>query len=78
MWKQTFFREHIIWLVFVTLNQILQSQFFEKGFKKAENSEKNVVLLLFLFTLDNLVGCEHHLTLYIYIYFDQHLLVYYS
>ena len=24
----------------------------EKGFKKAENSEQNVVLLLFLFTLD--------------------------
>ena len=31
---------------------ILQSQFIEKGFRKAENSEQNVVLLLFLFTLD--------------------------
>ena len=29
----------------------IQSQFTEKGFKKAENSEQNVVLLLFLFTL---------------------------
>ena len=29
-----------------------QSQFIEKVFKKAENSEQNVVLLLFLFTLD--------------------------
>ena len=32
---------------------ILQSQFtenFEKGFKKAKNSEQNVLLLLFLFT----------------------------
>ena len=39
--------------VFVTLI-ILQSQFIEKGFKKAENSERvNVVLLLFLFTLDS-------------------------
>ena len=37
--------------VFVTLS-ILQSQFTEKGFKKAENSEQNVVLLLLLFTLD--------------------------
>ena len=35
--------------VFVTLS-ILQSQFIEKGLKKAENSEQNVVLLLtFLF-----------------------------
>ena len=37
--------------VFVMLS-ILQSQFIEKGFKKAENYEQNVVLLLFLFTLD--------------------------
>ena len=37
--------------VFVTLS-ILQSQFIEKGFKKAENCEQNVVLLLFLFTLE--------------------------
>ena len=29
---------------------ILQSQFIEKGFKKAENSKQYVVLLLFLFT----------------------------
>ena len=36
--------------VFVTLS-ILQSQFTEKGLKKAENSEQNVVLLLFLFRL---------------------------
>ena len=35
--------------IFVTLG-FLQSQFTEKGFKKAENSEQNVVLLLFLFT----------------------------
>ena len=33
---------------------ILQSQFIEKGFKKAENYEQNVVLLLFVFTLDYL------------------------
>ena len=32
---------------------ILQSQFTEKGFTKAENSEQNVVSLLFLFTLKN-------------------------
>ena len=31
---------------------IFQSQFTEKGFKKAENSEQNGVLLLFLFTLE--------------------------
>ena len=37
--------------VFVTLSS-LRSQFTEKGFKKAENSEQNVMLLLFLFTLD--------------------------
>ena len=30
---------------------ILQAQFIEKGFKKAENPEQNVELLLFLFTL---------------------------
>ena len=30
---------------------ILQSQFIEKSFRKAENSEQNVVLLLFLVTL---------------------------
>ena len=38
--------------VFVTLS-ILQSQFTEKGFKKTENSKQNVVLLLFLFTLES-------------------------
>ena len=38
--------------VFVMLN-ILQSQFIEKGLKKAENSEQNVVILLFLFALDS-------------------------
>ena len=43
--------------VFVTLS-ILQSQFSEIGFKKAENFEQNVVLLLFLFTLDKLMSCE--------------------
>ena len=32
------------------------SQLIKKGFKKAENSEQNVVLLLFLFTLNN-GGC---------------------
>ena len=37
--------------IFVMLS-ILESQFIEKGFKKAKNSEQNVVLLLFLFTLD--------------------------
>ena len=37
--------------VFVTLS-ILQSQFIEKDFKKSENSEQNVALLLCLFTLD--------------------------
>ena len=31
---------------------ILQSQFIDKRFKKTENYEQNVVLLLFLFTLD--------------------------
>ena len=36
---------------FVTLG-ILQSQFTEEGFKKTENSKQNVVLLLFVFTLD--------------------------
>ena len=41
---------HVFTYVFVTLS-ILQSEFIEKGFKKAENSEQNVVLLLFLFTL---------------------------
>ena len=35
---------------------ILQSQFSEKGFKKAENSKQNVVLLLFLFTLQTNTG----------------------
>ena len=34
--------------VFVMLS-IVQSQFIEKCFKKAQNSEQNVVLLLFLF-----------------------------
>ena len=32
---------------------ILQSQFIKKGFKKAENFEHSVVLLLFLFPLNN-------------------------
>lgn len=31
---------------------IFQSQFIEKGFRKTENFERNVVLLLSLFTLD--------------------------
>ena len=45
--------------VFVTLS-ILQSQFIEK----AENSEQNVVLLLFLYTLDSVIlFCEHPLIL---------------
>ena len=35
------------------LNPILQSRFTEKGFKKAENSEQNVALLLFLITLEH-------------------------
>ena len=37
---------------------ILQSQFAEKCFKKANNSEQNVVLLLFLFTLTNLLSWQ--------------------
>ena len=42
---------HVFTYVFVTPS-FLQSQFTEKGFKKAENSERvNVVLLLFLFML---------------------------
>ena len=36
---------------FMTLS-IFQFQFIEKGFKKTENFEHSVVLLLFLFTLD--------------------------
>ena len=31
---------------------ILQSQFIEKGFEKTENSEQNMVSVLFLFTLE--------------------------
>ena len=41
---------HVFTYVFVTPS-FLQSQFTEKGFKKTENSEQNVVLLLFLFML---------------------------
>ena len=33
--------------------KILQSQFIENSFKKAENSEQKVVLLLLLITLDS-------------------------
>ena len=43
--------------VFVTLS-IIQSQFIDQVFKKAENSEQNVVLLLFLFTLNDVVEDE--------------------
>ena len=43
---------HLITRVFMMLS-ILQSQFTEKGFKKTENSAQNVVLLLFLYMLDN-------------------------
>ena len=43
---------------------ILQSQFIEKGFKKAENSKQNVVLLLFLFTLDKKKKKKKKLTIY--------------
>ena len=43
------FNYRVFTFVFVTLN-ILQSQFAEKAFKKTENSEQNMVLLLFLFT----------------------------
>ena len=42
---------HVFAYVFVTLN-ILQSQFSKRGFKKTENSEHSVVLLLFYFTLN--------------------------
>ena len=41
-----------LFLFFVTLS-IFQSQFTEKGFKKAENSEQNVVILSFLLALYN-------------------------
>ena len=44
LWRSAFY-------VFVTLS-ILQPQFTEKGFKKTENSEQNVILLLLLFTLN--------------------------
>ena len=41
------------WLLFIiVMLSVLQSQFIEKGSKKTENFEQNVVLLLFLFTLD--------------------------
>ena len=36
----------------IVMVNILQSQFIGKGFKKTENFEHNVVLLLSLFTLD--------------------------
>ena len=38
---------YVFMCVFVTPS-ILQPQFIEKGFKKTENTEQNVVLLLFL------------------------------
>ena len=41
---------HVFTCAFVTLS-FLPSQFTEKGFKKTENSEQNVVLLLLFFTL---------------------------
>ena len=47
---------HVFTYVFVTLS-ILQPQVIEKGFKKANNSEQNVVLLLLLFTLENVLFC---------------------
>ena len=34
---------------------ILQSQFIEKGFKKAENSEQNVVLLLLIILISEFI-----------------------
>ena len=41
------------WLLFIiVMLSVLQSQFIEKGSKKTENFEQNVVLLLFLFPLD--------------------------
>ena len=46
---------HVFTYAFGTLS-VLQSLFIKKGFKKTENSEKNVVfelLLLFLFTVKN-------------------------
>ena len=42
---------HVFTYVFVTLI-ILQSHFIEKGFKKTENSEQYLVLLLSLFPLE--------------------------
>ena len=42
---------------------ILQSQFIEKSFKKAENSEQNVVLFLFLFTLDIIISDRFYIAL---------------
>ena len=50
---------HVFTYVFVTLS-ILQSQFTEKGFKRAENYKQNVVLLLFLFTLTNLLSSQKY------------------
>ena len=38
--------------IFICRKLIFFKSFIEKGFKKAENSEQNVVLQLFLFTLD--------------------------
>ena len=49
-WVTLILITHVFTYIFVMLS-ILQSQFIEKGFKKTENSEQNVVLLLFLFTL---------------------------
>ena len=44
----------------VCICDALHSQFTENSFKKAENSEHNAVLLLLLFTLDNLQKCQKH------------------
>ena len=46
----------------IVLFNKIQSQFIEKGFKKAENSEQNVVLLLFLLTLENFPFCAIRMT----------------
>ena len=48
------FAVQLRWAQIIFKINILQSQFTEKGFKKAENSEQNVVFLLFLFTLNHI------------------------
>ena len=53
----TFNYAYLSLYVFVMLS-ILQSQFSEKGFKKTEYSEQNVMLLLLFFTQEKKKGTE--------------------